>query len=126
MRIEPKIIDGKIEKKSLYEKSKQEKPELDPFDALFIDDLDARHTEDTLSKLEVIDDEDRMQADEIREMFTARDIGKTFVPTMDTQEVERASLMESYEELTEEYLKEHGVENESIMKELESRIRDAF
>ncbi len=126
MRIEPKIIDGKIEKKSLYEKNKPEKPELDPFDALFIDDLDARPAEDTLSKLEVIDDEDRMQADEIGEMFTARDIGKTFVPTMDTQEVERASLMESYEELTEEYLKEHGVENESIMKELESRIRDAF
>ena len=60
MRIEPKILDGNIERKSLYEKKQrqQENPVVESYDALFMDP-EQIIAEEKLSKLEVIDNENR-------------------------------------------------------------------
>jgi hypothetical protein len=133
-------IDNEIEKKSLYEKKDKDKDEdenlvraddfrgvldqnsnnkIDSFDALFLD----VNNKDTLSKLEIIDDEDRQAA------FNAREIGKAFVPEMDTKELENAELQEVAEMMAEEYAKLFGLTPEileKMNKDLEDRINDSF
>lgn len=88
MRIEPRVLDGDIEKKSLREKKPVQ--DMDSYESLFIDDASLQR-EETLSKLEVIDDEDRQVA------FDARNLGKAFVPNMNTMEMQTADSMESLE-----------------------------
>lgn len=117
--IEPRILDGDIEKKSLYEKNQQKQDQYESYDALFVDVAN----KETLSKLEVIDDEDRQAA------FNAREIGKAFVPEMDTKELENAELQEVAEMMAEEYAKLFGLTPEileKMNKDLEDRINDSF
>ena len=95
MRIEPRVLDWNIEKKSLRE----EKPvqDMDSYESLFIDDASLQR-EETLSKLEVIDDEDRRIAEKYRQAaFDARNLGQAFVPNMNTLEMQTADSMESFE-----------------------------
>lgn len=117
--IEPRILDGDIEKKSLYEKNQQKQDQYESYDALFVDVAN----KETLSKLEVIDDEDRQAA------FNAREIGKAFIPEMDTKELENAELQEVAEMMAEEYAKLFGLTPEileKMNKDLEDRINDSF
>lgn len=117
--IEPRILDGDIEKKSLYEKNQQKQDQYESYDALFVDVAN----KETLSKLEVIDDEDRQAA------FNVREIGKAFVPEMDTKELENAELQEVAEMMAEEYAKLFGLTPEileKMNKDLEDRINDSF
>lgn len=117
--IEPRILDGDIEKKSLYEKNQQKQDQYESYDALFVDVAN----KETLSKLEVIDDEDRQAA------FNAREIGKAFVPEIDTKELENAELQEVAEMMAEEYAKLFGLTPEileKMNKDLEDRINDSF
>lgn len=124
MRIEPRILDGNIEKKSLYEKkqTQQKDPVVESYDALFMDHEQIL-AEGLLSRQEVIDDEDRQAA------FDARSIGKAFVPEMDTQEVENASHQEAYENASKELMEMFGIkpeEMDKITSQLEDAIRDSF
>jgi len=88
MRIEPRVLDWDIEKKSLREKKPVQ--DMDSYESLFIDDASLQR-EETLSKLEVIDDEDRQVA------FDARNLGQAFVPNMNTMEMKTADSMENFE-----------------------------
>jgi len=88
MRIEPRVLDWDIEKKSLREKKPAQ--DMDSYESLFIDDASLQR-EETLSKLEVIDDEDRQA------VFDARNLGQAFVPNMNTMEMQTADSMENFE-----------------------------
>lgn len=124
MRIEPRIVDGDIEKKSLHEKNQQPNgtTPVESYDALFMNYEQIRGQE-TLSTLEVIDDEDRKVA------FDARNIGKTFVPDMDTQEVEEASNQELAEIMPKDMIEVFGLdpaEIEKMQSGFEDQLRDEF
>lgn len=127
MRIESRIVDGDIEKKSLHEKNQQPNgtTPVESYDALFMN-YEQILGQETLSKLEVVDDEDWKAA------FDAREIGKSFVPNMDTQEVENASnqeLAESMDKAMKDMIEIFGLdpaEIEKMQSELEDKLRDVF
>ena len=129
MRIEPKILDWDIEKKSLYEKRKNIQPEeVDSYSCLF-----GENAEETLSHLQTIDDEDRYVTEQSRKQWQATELGKATINT-DTDKKMSAERVEDSLSITEHQFDElsgllsddEKKKLEEHTKKLEDMILDAF